>query len=120
MLRIVLLFFQIQLKHTSFPEVQVVTDSVAHTTVILFSRYNKHHYYATPEETVAGVLKAGTDVDCTSFVGKNAQSALTKGLITEADIDVRLKNLFKVRMRLGHFDPEGPLQQFPMSDVCSE
>jgi pre-mRNA-splicing factor SYF2/beta-D-xylosidase 4 len=60
--------------------------------------YNKHHYLNwTVEETVAGVLKAGTDVDCTSFVGKNAQSALDKGLITEADIDIRLKNLFKVR-----------------------
>ena len=85
--------------------------------------YNKHHYYKTPEETVAGVLKAGTDVDCTSFVsrtiiagiwvaffqecqqescaqvGQHAQSALDKKLIDEADIDVRLANLFKVRMR---------------------
>merc|ERR1719473_1597346 len=51
--------------------------------------YNKHHYYATPEETVAGVLKAGTDVDCTSFVGQHAQSALDKKLINEADIDAR-------------------------------
>lgn len=72
--------------------------------------YNKHHYYATPEETVAGVLKAGTDVDCTSFVGKNAQSALDKKLITEDDIDVRLVNLMKVRLRLGHFDPPGARQ----------
>lgn len=30
------------------------------------------------------------------------------------------KVLFKVRMRLGHFDPVGPLQQFPLSDVCSD
>ena len=58
--------------------------------------YNKHHYYDTPEETVAGVLKAGTDVDCTSFVGKNAQSALAKGLIDERLIDERLSKLFKV------------------------
>ena len=82
--------------------------------------YNKHHYYATPEETVAGVLKAGTDVDCTSFVGTHAQSALAKGLIDEALIDKRLTYLFKVRMRLGHFDPAGPLQEFKMSDVCSD
>lgn len=51
------------------------------------------------------MLKAGTDVDCTSFVGKNAQSALDKKLIDEKLIDARLFNLFKVRMRLGHFDP---------------
>jgi len=82
--------------------------------------YNKHHYYSTPEETVAGVLKAGTDVDCTSFVGRNAASALAKGLIDEKLIDERLAMLFKVRIRLGHFDPVGPLQSFPMSDVCSE
>jgi hypothetical protein len=82
--------------------------------------YNKHKYYSTPEETVAGVLKAGTDVDCTSFVGKNAQSALDKKLIDEAEIDKHLEVLMKVRLRLGHFDPVGPLQDFPMSDVCSD
>lgn len=30
-----------------------------------------------------------------------------------------MKALFKVRMRLGHFDPKGPLQTFPESDICS-
>ena len=82
--------------------------------------YNKHHYYDSPEETVAGVLKAGTDVDCTSFVGKNAQSALDKKLIDEAEIDKHLAVLMKVRIRLGHFDPVGPLQEFSMDDVCSD
>jgi len=82
--------------------------------------YRSHHYYKTPEETVAGVLKAGTDVDCTSFVGQHAKSALNKSLIDEELIDARLFNLFKVRMRLGHFDPPGPLQEFKMDDVCSD
>ena len=83
--------------------------------------YNKHHYMNwTAEETVKGVLEAGTDVDCTSFVGKNGESALDKGLIDEALVDARLANLFRVRMRLGHFDPDGPLQQFKMDDVCSD
>ena len=45
---------------------------------------------------------------------------LDKGLIDEALIDARLFNLFKVRMRLGHFDPVGPLQAFPMTDICSD
>lgn len=66
------------------------------------------------------MLKAGTDVDCTSFVGKNAQSALDKKLIDEAEIDKHLVVLMKVRIRLGHFDPVGPLQSFPMTDVCSD
>eukprot|EP01048_Picozoa_sp_COSAG05_P005653 COSAG05_NODE_342_length_11038_cov_5.604662_6_plen_415_part_00 len=82
--------------------------------------FRAHHYYPTVEATVAGVLKATTDVDCTSFVGQHAQSALDKGLIDEALIDARLFNLFKVRMRLGHFDPVGPLQAFPMTDICSD
>ena len=58
--------------------------------------FNKHHYYATEEETVAGVMAAGTDIDCTSFLGAHAQSALDKKLITEDDIDAHLKTLFKV------------------------
>ena len=71
------------------------------------------------EETVADVLAAGTDVDCTSFIAQHGQSAYDKKLITDADIDARLKMLFRVRMRLGHFDPEGPLQQIAPSEVCS-
>eukprot|EP00440_Ansanella_granifera_P058946 gb/GFBE01063890.1/.p1 GENE.gb/GFBE01063890.1/~~gb/GFBE01063890.1/.p1 ORF type:complete len:787 (+),score=165.40 gb/GFBE01063890.1/:1-2361(+) len=82
--------------------------------------FSSHHYTATPEETVRDVLRAGTDVDCTSFVGSHAKSALDKGLITEADIDERLRKLFKVRMRLSHFDPVGPLDKIPRSDICSE
>jgi beta-glucosidase-like glycosyl hydrolase len=27
--------------------------------------------------------------------------------------------LFRIRMRLGHFDPDGPLQQIPYEDICS-
>ena len=37
--------------------------------------YNSHHYTRTPEEAVAAVLHAGTDVDCTSFVGEHAQAS---------------------------------------------
>ena len=64
---------------------------------------------------VRDVLTAGTDVDCGEFVTRHAWKALAEGLIDEALIDARLVNLFKVRMRLGHFDlsfdvekPRGP------------
>ena len=47
------------------------------------------------------------------------------GLINESLIDARLANLFRVRMRLGHFDPPGPLQvvrsvaaHMPCPGVC--
>ena len=78
-----------------------------------------HGYVKTPEEAVAVTLKAGMDVDCASFVGRHGKSALAKGLITEALIDTRLKNLFKVRMRLQHFDPIGPLQEISPSAICT-
>jgi len=81
--------------------------------------FNNHHYTVTPEETVAAVLAAGTDVDCTNWLLGYAQSALDKKLISEDDIDARLKMLFRVRMRLAHFDPPGPLQSIAPSEVCT-
>ena len=78
-----------------------------------------HHYTKTPEASVAAVLRAGTDVDCGDFVPKNAPSALKHGYITIGDIDARLEQLFRVRMRLGHFDPPGPLQAIPRELICS-
>ena len=82
--------------------------------------FNSHHYTATAEEAVKDVLHAGTDVDCVSFVPQHAQSALDKHLITEEDIDARLKMLFRVRMRLSHFDPVGPLNRISISEICSD
>lgn len=79
-----------------------------------------HHYTKTPEETVRDVLRAGTDIDCGGFIGRNAQSALDKKVITEKDLDDRLKLAFRVRMRLSHFDPEGPLNKIPASEACSQ
>ena len=81
--------------------------------------YSTHHYTATPEEAVADVLHAGTDVDCGGFVQSHGASALEKKLITEDDIDTRLKYLFRMRLRLGHFDPDGPLQMIPKEAICT-
>lgn len=77
------------------------------------------HGYADANHAVQDILGAGTDVDCGRFMTNAATAALKDNFITEADIDARLKMLFRVRLRLGHFDPPGPLQQFPESDVCS-
>jgi beta-D-xylosidase 4 len=81
--------------------------------------FTTHHYTATAEEAVADVLHAGTDVDCGGFVQQHAAVALAKGLISKEDIDTRLKFLFRMRLRLGHFDPAGPLQQIPKSAICT-
>ena len=82
--------------------------------------FNSHNYTDTPEEAVREVLRAGTDIDCGSFVSDHAASALKKGVITEDDIDERLHKAFKLRFRLQHFDPAGPLQKIPEDDVCSD
>jgi pre-mRNA-splicing factor SYF2/beta-D-xylosidase 4 len=81
--------------------------------------FNNHHYTATAEETVRDVLRAGTDVDCGGFVQQHAQSALDKKLIDEADIDKRLSYLFRMRMRLAHFDAT-PLDSIKTNVVCSD
>ena len=41
-------------------------------------------------------------------------------MITESDLDARLRMMFRVRMRLGHFDPPGPLDAIPPSVICTD
>jgi beta-glucosidase len=65
-----------------------------------------HRYVKTNEEATAAGLKSGVDTDCGGIYQTSAVSALGKGLITEADIDKALINIFTIRMRLGEFDPQ--------------
>ena len=64
-----------------------------------------HFYVKTNAEATALGLKTGVDSDCGSVYQTCAIDALNKGLITEADIDLALVNMFTIRMRLGEFDP---------------
>ena len=85
-----------------------------------FSQKNGHHYSADQEVgSVAGV-EAGTDTDCGTAYRALA-GAVHHNLITEAQLDVSLKRLFTVRMRLGMFDPAGgvPYASIPFSVVNS-
>jgi beta-glucosidase len=65
-----------------------------------------HHYAQSNEEATALGLKSGVDTDCGTVYNTSALGALNKGLITEADIDRALVNIFTIRMRLGEFDPK--------------
>jgi beta-D-xylosidase 4 len=40
--------------------------------------YN-HHFTSTPEQSLAKILKAGTDIDCGGYERQFAQAALKKG-----------------------------------------
>jgi hypothetical protein len=63
-----------------FNRVTPQSDCDADNDVIFSHHYEGH----TAEQGVADVLKAGTDVDCGSFVGKFAKTALGNNTITEA------------------------------------
>ena len=72
-----------------------------------------NHHFDTATGAVKDILHAGTDADCGGFMGGNAMKALNASVITVADVDLRLEMLFKVRLRLGHFDPVGPSPPAP-------
>ena len=59
------------------------------------------------------------DVNCGSFMQTFAPHALANGTITEADLDVVLRRQFRLRLRLGHFDPPGALNAIGLDQICS-
>ena len=64
------------------------------------------HFYATSRAEAAAMgLKAGVDTDCGNVYQTSAIDAINEGLITKADIDRALVNMFTIRMRIGEFDP---------------
>ncbi|WP_433316502.1 glycoside hydrolase family 3 C-terminal domain-containing protein [Micromonospora sp. CA-269861] len=84
-----------------------VTDAWAPNNLV-----GSQGYYATQAEGNAAIIKAGLS----SFItdDTNAQptitaikQALSSGLLTEQDIDARIREILNVRFRLGEFDPGG-------------
>jgi beta-glucosidase len=68
--------------------------------------YKFHRFAKTEAEASAIAVKAGTDLTC----GREYRSllqAVKEKLITEAEIDVAVRRLMKIRFRLGMFDPPG-------------
>lgn len=84
--------------------------------------YTGHYYVETAEEAVASGLVAGVDSDCGRVYQASTIDALNKGLITMADIDKALLNIFTIRMRTGEFDPPAkvPYALYPPVLVNSE
>jgi beta-glucosidase len=95
--------------------VRTWTDKTLYNVSDASAPYNltgSEKYYATNEEGFAATIKAGLD----SFTVDNQRSgptieiinsALSKGLLTEADIDNAVRHVLSVRFRLGDFDPDG-------------
>src|SRR5580692_7893120 len=83
-----------------------------------------HHYAPDMAQAAADAVKAGTDLEC-GFGNGQAFPALVEAvhrkLITEADLDVALRHLFRARFRLGMFDPPASFAygRIPFSEVNS-
>lgn len=66
--------------------------------------YKFHRVVPTPEEAAALAVKSGTDLECGN-VYLHLKKAVEQNLITENEIDIAVKRLFKARFKLGMFDP---------------
>ncbi|GAA0136203.1 glycoside hydrolase family 3 protein [Paenibacillus sp. YSY-4.3] len=68
-----------------------------------------HGYLETYKEAVARSVKEGgidSITDDGELIKQALREALAEGLLAEADLDTALRNTFRVRFRLGEFDPE--------------
>src|SRR6266487_4768389 len=91
------------------------TDQTLFNVSDAFAPYNltgSEHYFATQPEADAAILKAG--LNSFTIDDSNPQpmitaikSALSQGLLTEADIDKAVRPVLSLRFRLGQFDPDG-------------
>lgn len=80
-----------------------------------------HDYCDTYAEAVALAIKGGIDcvTDDKDLVIRSIREALEQGLLEEADLDRALRNVFRIRMRLGQFDPDerNPYAKIPESVI---
>lgn len=92
----------------------VVSDCDAVSNV-----WDAHHYVATASDASAISIRNGTDLNCGKTFPANAKTALTNGILSEEDINISLKRVFKARFLLGEFDPPSmvPYKSIPASKL---
>jgi len=66
--------------------------------------YKTHKIVETSPQAAAVGIKAGCDLNCGREY-KSLLEAVAKGYISEEELDVSVKRLFRARFRLGMFDP---------------
>ena len=89
-----------------------------------------HHYVKTLPEAAAVSLKMGTDNDCADSRPKVTGNtdyvryvdAVKQGVLSEKDIDIALRRLFRARFQLGMFDRPEMVRyaRIPMSENDTE
>lgn len=72
------------------------------------------HKYSPVDETCGVVLGAGMDLDCGAFFEFHLEQAMNNGSVSAGLWSRAARNLFKVQMRLGMFDPDSaqPFRKF--------
>ncbi|KAG0498838.1 hypothetical protein HPP92_003529 [Vanilla planifolia] len=79
-----------------------------------------HHWLNdTKEDTVAQALNAGLDLDCGIYYPNYTGSAMEQGKVRERSIDMALKNLYTVLMRLNFFDGSEVYKSLGVKDICT-
>jgi len=85
--------------------------------------YQGHAFVKTMPEAAALSLKRGTDNDCASGTDTPAYlKAMQENLISQKEVDVNLRRLFRARFQLGLFDPPEMVKyaQIPAGEADSE
>jgi len=67
--------------------------------------WQRHKTDSTAEDAATNAVLHGTDVECGNFTYKTLAKAVHDGKLSEKDLDASLRRLFKIRFRLGMFDP---------------
>ncbi|AWB45484.1 beta-glucosidase [Paenibacillus sp. CAA11] len=84
---------------------------------------NDHAYVQSYAEAVARSVKSGIDsiTDDQEISFRALRDALEQGLLEEADLDRALHNTFRVRFRLGEFDPadRNPYAHVDEAKLCA-
>jgi beta-glucosidase len=78
--------------------------------------YRHHKTHTAAAEAAVDAVYHGTDVECGHETYLALKQAIEEGTITEEQIDISLKRLFSVRIRLGMFDPA---EKVPFSRIDS-
>ncbi len=83
-----------------------------------FYKQGSHGTFPDSASASAAAVLTGTDLECGRSY-RSLPSAIERGLITEADLDVSLRRLLKARFELGDMDPDSLVSwaQIPMSVV---
>ena len=78
-----------------------------------FYRTTNHGTHPDAASASADAVLSGTDVECGTAY-KSLVDAISRGLITEADIDVNVRRILTSRFELGMFDPA---ENLPWADL---